>query len=215
MLCACRLLAAICFVHTTWHCNLVGWRPEDGGELCIYHLGTSPIPPAPGQGSAAAGGAAPAQEPARAEPAVLSGLQEGHAATVVPPLAGRLVLFDSRTQHEVLPSFAPRYALAIWFTRPPAAAAGDEQQPGGQAAERLPVAAAAEQPKPAPEPAQRLRQTEARTAEQSPAPPAAARGRRASYESFPGPALDAERITRPGQIFVSIASYRDSETQVK
>mmetsp|Transcript_28519 Transcript_28519/g.69393 ORF Transcript_28519/g.69393 Transcript_28519/m.69393 type:complete len:231 (-) Transcript_28519:40-732(-) len=37
--------------------------------------------------------------------------------TDVAPLAGRLVLFSSRTQwHAVLPTFAPRYACSVWLT---------------------------------------------------------------------------------------------------
>lgn len=231
--------------------RFAGWRAEDGGELCIYHLDTSPQP-ACCQPSAT--GAEPSLPPADSDPAaaavapadmaaVRSGLQEGHAATVVPPVGGRLVLFDSSTEHEVLPSYAARYAVAVWFTR--AVREGQAQagrQQGGsergvagsggsgsgsgsdssssregqgqqEAAPAQQVAEAAAAAAPAPVPAASLlpAQDALHTAGDtqlacSPSQDAAVAGL--------APPLQQGGITRPGHIFVSVASYRDSETQV-
>ncbi|GAB4817949.1 hypothetical protein N2152v2_004995 [Parachlorella kessleri] len=271
-----------------------GWRPDHGGELCVYHLHTSPptelADPAPpvlpqrrcseldvaraaaesttehvpagqgtstdagGEGSATAAGAAvkeataspgfrieeKAEEAARKAAALVnSGLEEGHAALVVPPVAGRLVVFDSRTEHEVLPSYAPRYALAIWFTRAEASACGDQQrevvQSGQCQQDRQPLAGepvpSPSQPVPITSPQQhgqaayvgmeedvRRQQQEEQQQGVDEAQPAMGGRFPAGCEIPPVdpqklPALDTESIARPGHIFVSIASYRDSETQ--
>ena len=134
------------------------------------------------------------------------------------------MIFDSRTEHEVLPSFAPRYAVAVWFTR----SAGPEGQPeravaaanGASRGQALPedqaagaasgAAAAGVAEVQEPGPAEPAPAAEARATGAVPLPCPAA----GPPVPLPPP-LDMRGITRPGEIFVSIAAYRDSETQVR
>jgi SM-20-related protein len=67
-----------------------GWQEEDGGCLRFYHHSAGSV----------------------------SGPAEDGEFTDVAPLAGRLVVFRSRTiLHEVLPSYARRTALSMWLVR--------------------------------------------------------------------------------------------------
>eukprot|EP00192_Tetraselmis_astigmatica_P008377 CAMPEP_0117655384 /NCGR_PEP_ID=MMETSP0804-20121206/4251_1 /TAXON_ID=1074897 /ORGANISM="Tetraselmis astigmatica, Strain CCMP880" /LENGTH=688 /DNA_ID=CAMNT_0005461733 /DNA_START=303 /DNA_END=2368 /DNA_ORIENTATION=- len=54
-----------------------------------------------------------------------NGTDLAEEALVIPPIGGTLVAFDSSLAHEVLPSFAPRFALTAWFSCDPADAATD------------------------------------------------------------------------------------------
>ncbi|KAK9819250.1 hypothetical protein WJX81_000875 [Elliptochloris bilobata] len=63
---------------------------RDGGELRLYPFGESAL-----HGM---------------------GCEGGEATTLVPPVGGRLVIFDSRIEHEVLPARLCRYALTAWPT---------------------------------------------------------------------------------------------------
>ena len=71
------------------------WHEDDGGCLRLYLSGPGD---GPGGGGDGTGG--------RAEPAFVD----------IPPVGGRLVVFDSQTVlHEVLPSFRERAAITVWF----------------------------------------------------------------------------------------------------
>eukprot|EP00887_Chlorella_sp_A99_P005631 scaffold1.g5631.t1 len=211
-----------------------GWDPtHDGGALCVYgHHG------------------APADAAAAGDAALRTGLDDGLPGTVVAPLPGRLVVFDSRLVHEVLPTHAERCALTCWFSRvgtgtsaagPAADAAG--AQPTGEGAAGADAAGegAAGGRAAADDLASQLRgasldevQGERQAAGTGQEPGGAAtleaahpRGDAAtpaqeagSIRPTPGlgllapePAPGAGAVTRPRHIFVSIASYRDSETQ--
>jgi hypothetical protein len=118
------------------------WIAGDGGALCVYTHSSSGSHPCAasaadlslaGAAVAVAAAAAAAQQVAAprssssssdsSSSAVGSGLDEGHPATVVPPIGGRLVAMDSRLLHEVLPAQAERYAVTVWFSKAPPAAA--------------------------------------------------------------------------------------------
>ena len=116
------------------------WIAGDGGALCVYTHSSSGSHPCAASaadlslaGAAVAAAAAAAQQVAAPRSsssssdssgsAVGSGLDEGHPATVVPPIGGRLVAMDSRLLHEVLPAQAERYAVTVWFSKAPPAAA--------------------------------------------------------------------------------------------
>lgn len=207
-----------------------GWEASHGGCLCVYNhstVGSDPRaasaadlrltrgtaadssntigrPPGMATGQHAAGEQATQQaqhlQQGQAAPFVGSGLDEGHCATVVPPLGGRLVVMDSRLLHEVLPAGAERYALTAWFSRasPPRQQRRQAQEQQQPLSRQLPVqkgqAAGATVQKPC----------EVRHHEQAEWP-----GR----QPAPAPALDAAAVTSPGCIFVSIPAYRDSEAQ--
>lgn len=162
-----------------------GWRPEDGGQLVVYDQAHPP--------EAAL---------AHGEAALASGLDAGLPGTVVPPLGGRLVVFDSRLVHEVLPAQMERVAIACWFTCSEEAAAGGG---GGSAA-------------PADHAAAEQLSSQVAAARLHPSPwtvpvrCAAASSSRSSSRGCSRNVPDRS-ITRPGAIFVSIASFRDPETQ--
>jgi len=65
-----------------------GWQKADGGELRLY-------PPF----------------------ANFAAESEGPPLCDIAPLADRLMLFyaDYRTPHEVMPAYAPRFAITLWF----------------------------------------------------------------------------------------------------
>jgi hypothetical protein len=155
-----RTVTAIAYLNPDWSAN-------DGGALCVYsHSSSGSDPCAPSAADLRLGGGAAAAATAAAQQAadpsssggdssgsaVGSGLDEGHPATVVPPVGGRLVVMDGRLLHEVLPAQAERYAVTVWFSKAPpaeAAAAGTAAgaaRPGQQAAEQQ--AAAARPPPP-------------------------------------------------------------------
>lgn len=145
-------------------------------------------------------------------------MDEGHPATVVPPVGGRLVVMDSRLLHEVLPAEAERFAIAVWFSRAPPAAAGATGEGGDPQPVQLEVAA----PAPAPPMIDSAEGAPAGSGAHQPPvcstarPPAAAGAEVAAAGAAPPAAaqpLDGSRITAPGCIFVSVPAYRDSETQ--
>ena len=158
-----------------------------------------------GAGGAGAGAGGPADSAAGSGAAaggqrqqqVGSGLDEGHPATVVPPIGGRLVVMDSRLLHEVLPADAERYAIAVWFSKTP---------PGG-------AGAAGEQEAAAPAPAPRAVGSAAGAAAESSAQQAPAAAPAVVALPAAVQPLDGSCITAPGCIFVSVPAYRDSETQ--
>jgi hypothetical protein len=163
------------------------------------------------------------------------GLEGGEPATVVAPLGGRLLLFDSRLAHEVLPAqrhrqaaaggwreeagscagsgaggasnawlrvHACRYAITAWFSRQqpgdltPTPQPQPQPQPPAQQGFTDPSAIASASLCPAPQP----------HAQPPAASPAVAAAAAAGPE--PGPAPEPRQ-----RIFVSVASFRDPETQ--
>ena len=76
------------------------WKPDDGGCLQIHpHSSGRPAPPV-AWGSR--GGATAAFDTTPCD---------------IEPYAGRVLLFDSLLQHEVMPSFRDRYAITLWTWR--------------------------------------------------------------------------------------------------
>lgn len=75
-------------VQPSWENNVVadaGWDEKlDGGKLCLYHTTTAE-----------------------------HNSQKAEQATLVTPVGDTLAMFNSRMEHEVLPSFADRYSLAL------------------------------------------------------------------------------------------------------
>eukprot|EP00877_Chromochloris_zofingiensis_P015121 jgi/Chrzof1/9863/Cz04g18220.t1 len=69
-------------------------------------------------------------------PLLGAGVTAGEPAVTIAPLGGRLVVFDSRLDHEVLPAFASRYAITAWFYRSDASV---QQQPHMQHTLRAPL----------------------------------------------------------------------------
>ena len=94
-----------------------------GGQLALYnvphlqHPGTTATAAAPAVNAGAAPtessstAAAESPEPASAAPPT----HLPDLGSIITPLGGRLVVFDSLLEHEVLPAFQPRYALTTWF----------------------------------------------------------------------------------------------------
>jgi hypothetical protein len=64
-----------------------------------------------------------------------AGLEQGEPGLVVAPLGGRLLLFESHLEHEVLPAHRHRYSITTWFyddvveAGPPAAGPSSSSAP--------------------------------------------------------------------------------------
>lgn len=170
------------------------------------------------------------------------------ASFLVGGAAGRLVVFESKLEHEVLPCYAPRYALTIWFTRKAAATPSAAYEAGalglsslskidsnmaGNILQLLPIDESQQVPDSTvdivetantalQQASQKLQQGQKPGPSGEPhlAPDTQQEGSSAcqapqQHCCVPqDPSLDMSCITRPGHIFISIASYRDSETQV-
>ena len=87
------------------YCN-ADWEPAHGGCLRIYNGGNS---------AARRRDRPPPRMLERVEHASL--LQEAGYEDVE-PLAGRVVVFNALVNHEVLPSWAPRFAVTLWVWLP-------------------------------------------------------------------------------------------------
>ena len=72
----------------------------DGGKLCLYHRPTA----ASDRPAAASDSPSAASD----KPTAASDSSQGEQATLIAPAGDTLVVFDSRLEHEVLPSFADR-----------------------------------------------------------------------------------------------------------
>jgi [Skp1-protein]-hydroxyproline N-acetylglucosaminyltransferase len=72
------------------------WQRSDGGQLAVYHG----VPHSS-----------------------LDGEIKDEPYVSILPVSGRLVLFDSMIEHEVIPSLKDRWALTCWFYKPPLAPA--------------------------------------------------------------------------------------------
>jgi len=115
------------------------------------------------------------------------GITNGEPATLIAPLGGRLLVFESRMEHEVLPCNRVRYSVTAWMY------GGGDTDGMHAVGSRGAVAYAPQQPQPPAAPA---------AAE--PAPPAPAEPAEPAE-----PAGSTEVLS--GRIFVSIAAYRDPE----
>lgn len=73
---------------------------KDGGQLALYNAACCKMPGATS---------------ADLEQAV--GYSAGEPALMVAPLAGRLLVFDSRLEHEVLPAYRHRFSVTAFFYR--------------------------------------------------------------------------------------------------
>ncbi|KAL4430803.1 hypothetical protein ABPG75_006059 [Micractinium tetrahymenae] len=140
-------------------------------------------------------------------PAISSGLDEGHCATVVPPLGGRLVVMDSRLLHEVLPAQAERYALTVWFSKTPPPQRQVQQGSELQQAKQEQPPLLDGQPQ-----GQQLQGHEAEQQQRQQRQQWRQR-RQQQQKQASALVLDAAPITAPGCVFVSIPAYRDSEAQ--
>ncbi|GLC55882.1 hypothetical protein PLESTB_001039600 [Pleodorina starrii] len=102
--CPTRTLTAICYI------NEPDWEPQaDGGCLALYNV--------------------PYSGPLRGR-----GLAAGEPATVVAPLGGRLVVFESHLFHEVMPAYRSRYAVTAWFHSAPPPPTGNQAAAAAAAA---------------------------------------------------------------------------------
>jgi len=154
-----------------------GWDARrDGGELALYLPGVYCTGGGGGGGGGRSGGGGG------------GGKGDGEPSLRVAPVPGRLALFDSAVEHEVLPVTAPagrsRVALTAWFHR--------HSDDGGDKGRGGAVAAAAppQQPPPLPAPPTPM-----------PAPPPTTPLRQ--------PPLAADLAAT---ILVTVASFRDPET---
>jgi hypothetical protein len=172
---------------------------SDGGQLALY--------------SAVHSSSSSSQDTCSAEPA---GYLAGEPALLVAPLAGRLLVFDARLPHEVLPAQRHRYSISAFFyqaqqqdapTAGPAVAQpattlpAEGMQPAAAqlAGAEVPSTAATEHPQVVDEDAS--------------APPAAA----AVQHGVTPPTTSSSSSVSEGEsqprIFVSIAAFRDEECQ--
>jgi hypothetical protein len=120
---------------------------EDGGQLAVYNTayvsnaqttdadaGSS----ATGSASATAESASPGMATSNHEDSTLPvGWSAGEPATLIAPLGGRLVVFESRVEHEVLPAHAERWALTAWFHFAPPPSPAPLAAPAPEAATAL------------------------------------------------------------------------------
>ncbi|GFR46697.1 hypothetical protein Agub_g8316, partial [Astrephomene gubernaculifera] len=94
--CPSRRVTAIVYL------NEPDWQPQtDGGCLALYsapHHHHHPHPNHPNHPSLRG-----------------AGLAAGEPALLVAPVGGRLLLFESHLQHEVMPAYRHRYAVTAWF----------------------------------------------------------------------------------------------------
>jgi hypothetical protein len=131
------------------------------------------------------------------------GFLSGEPAVVIAPLGGRLVVFESHLEHEVLPAHRERYSVTAWLYRGDASAGGGAgrsvgEDPGGSGysedggADAAGCGGAAQDGV--------AWQSAQRPSTAAPPPPAAVRQE----------GLGAEEVWR-GRIFVSIPAYRDAE----
>ena len=98
-----------------------GWTQKDGGCLRIYPGTTgvpAPVPPPPPPPHEETGTGASSHTASASDMRYDQQGQGGAPAFVdVEPLGGRVVVFDSLLEHEVLPSAANRYAVTLWVWR--------------------------------------------------------------------------------------------------
>ena len=90
-----RVFTCIAYANTDW-------QPEDGGKLRIYPDTTGVPQPQP-----KAWGSRTDRQPS----------PSAATPTDVEPIGGRVLIFDSLLEHEVMPAFAPRYAVTLWIWR--------------------------------------------------------------------------------------------------
>ena len=109
----------------------------DGGQLALYNWRYSGqrASCATGCGSGVAAGLAEAAGPEEAGASSWgAGVAGGEPALLVAPLGGRLLVFESHLDHEVLPAHQRRYSVTLWLYR--GDAAGDASSAGrGSAAD--------------------------------------------------------------------------------
>lgn len=169
----------------------------DGGQLAVYDTTYQPAPK-PGGASHAVGSHSSQPASAAAEQfsghSLPSGYEQGEPATLISPVGGRLVVFESHVDHEVLPAKSPRWAIAVWFHCPPQPL----PLPPAAPPRSVPTAGAGAAP----------------AAEQLPAPRAGPTGTVASDHTGPKVlSTGSSQAVAAEHIFVSIAAYRDPETR--
>jgi hypothetical protein len=172
---------------------------RDGGQLALYSAihsscsSSSSIPDTCG-----------------AEPA---GYLAGEPALLVAPLAGRLLVFDARLPHEVLPAQRHRYSISAFFYKAqqhdtPTAGPAVAQPAATDLADRVQPAAVQLAGAEAPSSAA-SEQAQVEDCKDAAAPPPAAVQHGATSSSSSG---GSEGTLLP-RIFVSIAAFRDEECQ--
>jgi hypothetical protein len=176
---------------------------RDGGQLALYSA----------LHSSCSSSSSP--EFCSAEPA---GYLAGEAALLVAPRAGRLLVFDARLPHEVLPAQRHRYSISAFFYR--------AQQQGTQTAGPAAVEAEAAEPATA-EPAEPMQQAAVQLAGAAALPKTAsehgqaddcndaakAASTAAVQHGIGTPSSSDSKVTSQPRIFVSIAAFRDEECQ--
>jgi hypothetical protein len=173
---------------------------SDGGQLCLYSAVHS-------------SSSSSSRDTCSAEPA---GYLAGEPALLVAPLAGRLLVFDARLPHEVLPAQRHRYSITAFFYKaqqqdtPTAGSA--VAQPATTAEGMQPAAAqlaGAEVPSKA-----ATEHVQVVGCEDASAPPAAAAA--VQHGVTPTITTSSSSGSKGGSqphIFVSIAAFRDEECQ--
>lgn len=144
----------------------------------------------------------------------------GGGSVDVDPLGGRVVVFESGMEHEVLPAHARRFAITVWFSeggRAEVQSGGgvcSERPLNGQEAGKGEQRSTASSAQPEPPAVQRGSVSITKRPLDSPSlqPPSAAQAPDFSC-SLPTPPVTSPPGTPPSgqRIFVSIACFRDSE----
>eukprot|EP00879_Flechtneria_rotunda_P018527 GHRR01019440.1.p1 GENE.GHRR01019440.1~~GHRR01019440.1.p1 ORF type:complete len:449 (+),score=168.94 GHRR01019440.1:347-1693(+) len=198
-----RTVSALLYLNSDWDAQV------DGGQLVLYNA----VHTACGSnGSSSADAAGSVGAP--------FGYLAGEPALVVSPIAGRLLVFDSRLNHEVLPAQKHRYAITAFFYRQSHKLA----EPPPAAAAVAAIVTSQVDNSTAAHPLQQLPALAQGTVQQQPANLAA--------QAMPVPTLAAAADTTPTggvteqklyrcnpssnclpRIFVSIAAFRDPECQ--
>ncbi len=175
-----RTITALLYLNPPdWRCQ------EDGGALALYSCGRVVC----GSGGA-------------------EGLAGGEPATLVAPLGGRLLVFRSELEHEVLPVHRERHSVTLWLYRAGGTAAVQGRQRAAGESAPDPGGAVALSPS-APSAAAALAAPAAAPAGPTiPSTPTDTTS--SSSSSTTSSSMQAEEVAS-GTIFVAIPAYRDPE----
>lgn len=171
---------------------------EDGGQLVLYNAAHSRID-------------GPAAETADASVLqAAAGYLGGEPAMLVAPLAGRLLVFDSKYEHEVLPAQRHRYSITVFFYK-------RETHTSESSATAATSSAAATPPdtiiEDATEPCVQLQSETAAAVPPGPQLPSRAGDSLPVLPATQPSAPAALQQCAPPRIFVSIPAFRDKECQ--
>ncbi|GAX76680.1 hypothetical protein CEUSTIGMA_g4126.t1 [Chlamydomonas eustigma] len=189
-----RVITAICYLNLDWSVEV------DGGQLAVYNMGL---------------GSTDSEVSVIADDKGISD-RGSCQCTMVPPIGGQLVLFESRIPHEVLPTFKPRYAVTTWFYKKPddaiIASGNTSGQHNNNVSTTAPVTPFTSKPSLAAEP-------DSATAPSGATLCSSGSGKEVPNSQGNGDHSGCDHDLRGSgmksgdTIFVSIASYRDPETR--